>query len=256
MRTRLPFFVVLTGAVALTGALLGWQRHTGTLLRARMAGQRSGQDERARLESEHKRLVAAQASPAELARLRAERAAVSSLVAEIEAVKRRAETTTRSASLPAPEVTASSLEEKVVPARLWQRAGQATPAATFETALWAAAGGDVDTLAGLLAFDAGTRTKAEEIFATLPAGLQQELGSAERLVALLTAKDVPLGSAQILIQYPASTDMKMAAELIDPAGKAKELLLTLRKDDAAWRLVVPVGAIERYAAWLQAPQGK
>jgi hypothetical protein len=182
------------------------------------------------------------------------------LVTEIEAIKRRADATPRHATRPAlavgPDATASSLGEKAVPAHLWKNTGQATPAAAFETALWAAAGGDVDALSGLLWFDARAQASAEKIFATLPAGLQQELRTPDRLIALLTAKDVPLGSAQILVQYPTAEGTKIVAQLIDSAGKAKESLFALRNEGTTWRLVVPADAVERYAVWLQASPEK
>jgi hypothetical protein len=183
---------------------------------------------------------------------------VTGLIAEIEAMKRRAETAVRPSAAPvagpaSARETTSAMKAGAIPARGWKNAGQTTPEAAFETALWASAGGDVDALTGLISLDAGARTKAQEIFARLPASLQQEMVTPERLVALLTARDVPLGSAQILGQYETPLETKLSAQLLDPEGNSKEVLFSLRQENEHWRLVVPGSAVEKYAAWLQTP---
>jgi hypothetical protein len=108
----------------------------------------------------------------------------------------------------------------------------------------------------LLVFDPVAQTKSNAIFAALPPTIQQELATPARLIALLVAKDVPLGSAEILTQAtPAdpSNDTKLAAKLVDADGKSKEVHLSLRATDGSWRFVVPADAVERYAARLTAP---
>ncbi len=150
------------------------------------------------------------------------------------------------------------MERGPVAASLWKNAGQATPRAAFETLLWASAGGDLDSLARVLDLDSLTRIEATEVLDQLPPAIRQEIGTPERLVALMTAKDAPLGSAEILSGYEevagrAPTMMKLNARVVDAEGNAKELLLSLRAENGAWRLVVPDAAIEKYAALLHAP---
>jgi hypothetical protein len=106
---------------------------------------------------------------------------------------------------------------------------------------------------GVLVFDAGTQAKAEALFAQLPAAMRSQVGTPERLIALLTAKDVLPGSAQILAQYPSATGATIAARIFDPEGKPKQMLLSMRAEGDSWRLVVPGSAVEKYAAQLQGP---
>jgi hypothetical protein len=223
--------------------------------------QQSAVKERLQLESENRRLVAAQLPVAEVQKLRVERGTVSSLLSEIESMRRRADEAVRLAAARHGSASAKSdveysLADGPVPARFWNQAGQATPAAAFETALWAGAGGNVESLAGLLVFDPKAKFKADAIFAALPQAMQQELATPERLIALLVAKDVPLGSAEILTQAtPADplNDTRMAVKLTDAGGKSKEVHLSLRATDGTWRFVVPPDAVEKYAAQLRAP---
>ena len=71
------------------------------------------------------------------------------------------------------------------------------------------------------------------------------MGSAEILSASdeVAAKDASRGP----------TLTRLNARVVDTEGNAKELLLNLRANHGAWRLVVPDAAIEKYAALLQVP---
>lgn len=254
MRTNRWPWLMLAALTLVVGAALVWQGHVAAGLRHEIAGLRAQARERARLEAEHQRLAAAQPTPEERATLLAERAAVTQLQAELEALRRRAAEAAAARRAEASERTQQipPLAGNVLAHQLWQNRGAATPAATFETTLWAAAGGDIDALAALLALDPDARTEATALFAQLPAKFRHEFGSPERLVAVLTAKDVPLGSATILGQYPSSTDTKVAAQIFDAEGQQKVSLFSLRAESDRWRLVVPGNAVKRYAAWLHA----
>jgi len=177
------------------------------------------------------------------------------LQAELDSLRRRASESAAARRTERPERAPPTppLSGNVLAHQLWQNLGAATPAAALETALWASAGGDIDALAGLLALDPAARTEAAALFAQLPANLRQEFVSPERLVAVLTAKDVPLGSATILGQYPSPTDTKVSAQIFDAEGNQKISLFSLRLEGDRWQLVVPGNAVKRYAAWLQAP---
>ena len=251
-------YVAIIALVAVAAAVLGWQRQTAKDLRSEIARQRAQGKERARLSAEHQRLVAAQTTAEELERLLADRTAVAQLRKEIEAMQRRVEAVARaapvrSAAVAEPAQAAPSIKEASIAFHLWRNAGQATSDAAFETALWAAAGGEIEALADVLALDSDARGAAVAMFARLPDAMRKELATPERLIALLTAKDVPLGSAQIVGQFPTPVDTKVAAQLIDAEGKWKPALFSMRVDGEKWRLVVPVTVVERYAAWLHAP---
>jgi hypothetical protein len=258
MSPRKRPIVAIVVLVAGVLSLLGWQRQTATRLRREIVARTEEANQLARLVAEEKKLIDAQVSSEEMEKRRAERAAVSALLLEIEAMKRRAATAAHEAKQrdlaeSAPREPRQSLIGNSVPASRWTNAGRATPDAAFETALWAAGGGDIESLAGLLAFDEPAQTKAEAIFANLPPGMKQELATPQRLIALLVAKDAPLGSAQIVSQSSTATGAQIDGQLMDEKGKSKQVRLSLRPEGDSWRFIVPPSAVDKYAAQLQAP---
>ena len=257
MRTNRLLWVAIAALTLVTGATLGWQRRAAASLRGEIAWQRAQVRERAQLQAENQRLASAQPTPEQLEVLVAERTTVAQLRAELDSLRRRANesATARRTEKPEQAPPTPPLTGNVLAFHLWKNLGAATPAAAFETALWASAGGDIDALAGLLALEPDARAEATALFAQLPEKLRQEFVSPERLVAVLTAKDVPLGSATILGQYPSAADTKISAQIFDAEGKHKVSLFSLRAEGDRWRLVVPGNAVRRYAAWLHAPPG-
>jgi len=255
MPTNRWAWLILAVFTLAVGAVLVRQRQVAAGLRGEIAGLRAQARERARLQAEHQRLTSTQPAPGERATLLADRAAVTQLRSELDALRRRASesATGRRTEGPAQPQSTPPLTGNIIAYKLWKNLGAASPAAAFETALWASAGGDIDALAGLLALDPAARAEAAALFAQLPANLRSEFVSPERLVAVLTAKDVPLGSATILGQYPSPTDTKVSAQIFDAEGNQKISLFSLRLEGDRWQLVVPGNAVKRYAAWLQAP---
>ena len=230
------------------------QRQTAAALRAEVEFERDR--ERARLAAETARLRANQISAAELVALRGDRAALAPLRGEIDALKKRTEAAARMAAAKAAEGTKPrepSILEGPLPASAWKNAGSATPAAALETVLWAAAGGDVDRLAGLLRFDAGVRARVEGLFAGLNAAERAEHGTPERLIAALTAHDVPLGKAKLFdTKAEFNGDRRVVVQLYETEGKApRGVLFSLRPESGTWGLVVPASAVEKYAAMLK-----
>lgn len=252
MRPRLRPLLFLGALAGVVAAILGWQRHATGQLRDSLAWEQSQARERARLMAEHQRLVANQATETEIAAVLAERALVAQLRAQLTTMQRRAQeaTATRPAPADGPPVTPPALTGHVLNYQRWRNAGQATPEAAFESILWASSVGDIDALVKLLAFEPEARLQAETLFAKLPDAVRQEFVSPERLIAFLTAKDVPLGSATILNQYPTPTETKVTAQIFDAEGKQKVALFSMQPAGANWQLVVPGNAIKRYTAWL------
>ena len=256
MRTNLRAFVFLAALLLAVLAVLGWQRRTTSELRAELDRQRAAlleKQARQQAEQQERQQAAARERAEELDRVLAERATVARLREELAALRQRAAAPAAAREARAPAPARPSLVGNVLVFSLWQNAGRATPAATLETGLWASVNGDIDTLTGLLLFDAEARNEASALFARLPAALQQEFVSPERLVAVLAAKDVPLGSAAILNQYPAEHETKVAVQIFDADNQHRMALLSLRPDEGGWRFVVPANAVKRYAAWLRAP---
>jgi hypothetical protein len=256
MRANLRFLVVIAVLIAGVLAVLGWHRRTTDSLRAELDRQRATfarEQAELRAGQQELQLAAARARAEELDRLLAERAAVARLQAELATLRQRASETAAAGETRAPASVRPSLVGNVLVFSLWKNTGRATPEAAFETGLWAAVNGDIDTLTSLLVFDPEARTEAAALYGRLPESLRQEFVSPERLIAVLAAKDVPLGSATILNLFPAANETKVSAQIFDAEGKHKMALLSLRSDEAGWRFVVPANAVKRYAAWLRPP---
>lgn len=258
MQRTLGWFAII-GIIPLGGGLWRWQYQTGERLRQQAAEGRRQGAELARLREENRRLAAGLPAAADLERLRADHAAIPRLRAEIQAARSRIQTEAGAARL-AGRFEAGS---KVLAAE-WKNAGTATSPATLETALWAAAGGDIEQFAGCLFVPEGrTRDRAVALLESLPAATREQYSSPERLVAFMAIRDVPLGAAQVVawdeIQAPPSS-VQVQLQLSAPEGATKEMVLRFSRQGAAWKLVVPEAAVAKYAAMLKgpaaAPRGK
>ena len=160
----------------------------------------------------------------------------------------------------------------------WKNRGQATPTATVETTLWAAAGGDVASLNRLLLLDDAVRTRAGEVLAQLPETARALYPSSDQLIAAFTTKAIPLGDAQLVWQHQSGPDDAVACVFVKntepgnvvlspanpgppekvPPGAApnhqtKFAYLSLRRIDDHWRVVVPLSAVEKIAKELGQP---
>lgn len=92
MKPRIPlgFVVTLLALVAASGAVYALQRERTVQLRAELVQAQSNAVELSRLQAENQRLRQKQISPAELVRLREDRAAVVRLRAELDALQKSA----------------------------------------------------------------------------------------------------------------------------------------------------------------------
>jgi hypothetical protein len=209
MRTRL-LATSLALAVLATAAAWLIERNSSARLRATLAAARAGQRELAALQAGRNRLAAEQPTTDELAVLRQAAAERDSLVREITA--RTAQTR-----------PASFVVGEPVPQSSWANRGAATPRAAIETALWAAAGGDLDALKPLLGLPDATREKARALLASLPDDLRSRYATPEDLVAAFTAKDIPLGEAQLTWFNQTGDDDATAGVLIRKPARPGEI---------------------------------
>lgn len=248
-----PLIVTLSVA-----GVLAWQYRVTTELRHQLEREQKSLVDRAPLHpGDGSDMVAAEArhrvessikdeDEAALARLRNE-------IAELkERAAARAQRKTNLATAPAKE---RSITEEMLPATEWTEAGAASPTSTLETALWAASVGDVDALAGLLSIDPVVRTQLNGLLMRLPDGIRREYDTAERLVALLTAPDVPLGEARIYdFKRVDLRGTGLTAVVRDAGNRTRVANLTLRQEGDEWKLVVPAEAVGRYEAMLKATE--
>lgn len=258
---RWPYIVVGLLLVCTTATLF-WQHRQSVALQVEIDRRRNDARVRAQLLAENLQLHEASLHAKDLDELQAERVAVDSLRNDLAAIELRAQTAARKPARPLPTpwtgpgLPDSPLMQGEVTAAQWRDAGAATPQAAFESALWAAADGDVKALADLLTLHPDARAKAEDYFATLPAALKTELGSAGQLLALLTAKDVPLGSARITGMLPTNESRaRLITQLTDTNGQKKNVSFNFLAENGRWRIVVPAEVVAKYRDRLSAPPG-
>ena len=194
------FLLVVTAALAATWAI---ERFSTAQLTAAIDAQ--GDQERAliSLQRERDRLRALQPTAGELESLRRAAAEHARLQNEIDtqAVTRAAQPRV----LPLGEWT---------PAGAWKNRGQSTPHAAVETALWAAAGGDLSTLKRLLAVNGDARQAADSLLATLPAETRALYPTPEDLISAFTIKNIPEELYQKLKESAEANHRSMSDEAI------------------------------------------
>jgi hypothetical protein len=133
--------------------------------------------------------------------------------------------------------------------------------AALETALWAAVGGDVEALAASIQLEGRARERAEKIFERLPPEVRGQHGSPDNLIALLTAKDVPVtGSMRVMAEKQSNENETTLAVVFESETAPKRFVarsrqLKLQRNGGDWKLVVPEAAVEFYGAALAAPAG-
>lgn len=256
MSTRTIFLrglVPLAFLAVVVGAL--WQvRSEASSLRVDLAQAAKLKAERERLSAELAKQAAMQPPADELARLRIDHEATRRLRAEIESLKGSSVKPAPAPSRAAAEPHATFADTRLAKAAEWKNVGRATPIASFETALWAAASGEVDTLTQGMVLDASARGELEALWAELPAEARGQYGSPERLLAALTLKDIPLGSAQVFNTevlkpgtHPFEGEVaRVVAALVTAENKRTTHMLHLQHAGEEWKLLVPRSAVKKY----------
>ena len=255
MRTARWRFIGLGAVAAAMGVALFVQREALAQLRSERDAARAEAGELAALQATNRRLTAAEIPAAELNALRADHAALARLREEIGSLQQR----TRVAAAPL-----QPQRPKQVPASEWRNAGRATPVTTVETALWAAAGGNVEMLADAIHLEGAAREKAEAILARLPDATRAQYSTPERFVALFTAKDIPIDGNMVMIEQKAqgaddaSVTVVLQSEVkTGPDGRqgrtSRGQVLSLHRHPDGWKLMVPESAVEKYGERLKAP---
>ena len=132
-----------------------------------------------------------------------------------------------------------------VPTSALKNYGRATPQSVLQTALGAAAGGDLDLLKDSLAFDPETRKAADKLLAQLPEAERSRYREPELLIALFTAKNVPT-EVQLVSEHMQGADDAMAYLALKTAGEKPSMIsLRMHRSSDGWRLMVPANAVEK-----------
>jgi hypothetical protein len=122
-----------------------------------------------------------------------------------------------------------------------KNAGRALPTAAVETLLWAAAQGELDTLAGSLWLDKAARAKADAWFAKLPPESQTQFGSSEKVLATLLSARVgkELAAMGVVSQTDQGPDLTvMRVRFQNAEGQQKDDKWPFRRTDDGWRLII------------------
>lgn len=277
MKTRAITWLIVAVLVVGFATGLRWQLTQSAELRRDADALHKQADERNRMEAEHARLVAIQPTQAELTALREDRAALEKLQQELQELQK--------ASAPAstqPDRQPTQPVLPTVPAAEWKSVGRATPAATIETLLWARAHGNVDVIAAGLVFESErARARAESLLDSLPPEWGAHLGSPERLIALLAARDGgydSLSSMQIVAERPVDAEFldgyktqhpdvtnvsfvsvnlhrESEAGTQRPTASRQRRSLMMQRSFDGWKLVVPAAIVDSYAEKLRAGAG-
>ena len=247
-----PLLVIIASLTI--GALWVAGKFEHTALRAELDAARQSHRELEDLRRENQALRGRQPDVSELGRMQA--AADARNRRETEAAHQRM-------------IPALAVGEWVSPAA-WQNRGSATPVASVETLLWAAAGGDVGKLSGILQCDDAIVAKAEQLLADLPASYRSAYPTPQQFIAAFTARAIPLGDAQLVWQQQNGPDDAVACvwmkdpepdssrdelaekkadanapPMLPPDRKTKTALMNLRRTDEGWKIVVPPRALDR-----------
>lgn len=249
--------VTAVAAVGATTFLV--QRRSVAALRVDLGLQRAATQVFEDIRREHEHLLAAQPAAGEISQsadtqeaLRNARAGVENLRRQVEMAAANTEQRLRP--------TERFVRGQTIPAAEWRNAGRATPAAALETALWAGAGGDVDTFAKMITLiDSRTQKAAKALLDSLPEAMRAEYGTPERFMAFLSIKDVPLGSvvvrqSNVLQDWPMGEAHQMQLVLTQADGTQKGASLILLNRGDGWKLVVMESTVAKYAAQLRSAE--
>lgn len=192
------------------------------------------------LNSDNRRMEAAQVSAQERARLQARRAEAEAARAKLSELQRTI--------ADADAGSDSSGDQVTLPVEAWTYAGRASPRAALRSVLWAASHGDVDHLADLLGFAPDVRAQAESLYAQLPAASQQEYDRPEKVVATLLAGSFPKdASAMTLLTGTQLGEAAVVAMRVDHSdGQSRTNGFLLQRAPGGWQLMVPASVMAGY----------
>jgi len=242
------------GGLTLIGAMaFGWQHRVNAALHRDLARLQSQNRELLELRAGNQRLQeltawagqgdADREIPAELVRARGE---VAELEKSVEAARARAVTTTN-----------YDPEKGLVRVKYFRNAGRATPAATFQTMIWAALNGDDDVLAGCFALSAADRQEAVELLADLPEEERLKSPTPERLVGLFFAVETlrKIAAGQVLGQKEQDVGhvaLRMRTTDLNENTRERDFPMVLGA--GGWQLALPDGVVDEFKKELSGPR--
>lgn len=258
-------WLIIVGVVLLAAGAVAVEHSKVRRLRDDVAAQTTQAQRQQELATENEALRKAQRALAEAAR--EQDAALATARADLDSVRRTKEALRdrQEIVMMAPQITEAKPQVplfaagSIVPADQWKNAGNSTPEAALETVLWAAAGGDVETVAANLRFfNSRDRAAAQTMLDGCPPDIRARYTSPEQLIAALTIPSVTTTEARV----EEWTDMNATGAPF-PAMKSvmgtfsssqKPTRLVLARYDDGWKFVVTEGVVARFAAQLKGAQ--
>lgn len=250
------FLLLLLGALAGAG-IVGIHRDS-TRLRGRIAEARRQHELAAHLRGENQRtqkLVmrsandaagAAQAIHADLERARGEVAAL-----EKHATERHAQLAAKSAADATALATNRDPKTGLTRLERFQNTGQATPAAAFQTLVWAAMKGDEAMLAQVGTISAAARTKAEALIAGLPEGGRAQWTPEKIAAMFFTGAFGEVTAAQIAQESPKDAGHVALGIRITNGDKEQIVTFQWQLGASGWQVVFDeklLGAVQKKIA--------
>ncbi len=227
-----PIRIAILALGAICGIWWGVEKNVTMRLQAQLKGLRDQGNELTKLHKEHDRLVHLESQATDSLQL-----------AGVYSSFNKEEPSNLSAT------ALGSLKPGIwAPANEWKDCGRASPESAIETVLWAASGGNLDSLKASLYFGNEARSKAETVLADLPEGTRRQYATPEDLLALIVAGSVPLDSALLVArQQNGTNDVTEYLRLKDSQGRSRQVFLSLRNGPDGWRLSVPANTLEAIA---------
>lgn len=130
----------------------------------------------------------------------------------------------------------------------FQNKGAATPAAAFQTFVWAAMKGEDATLAGMITMDSAAREKGMAVVAALPEETQAKYPTPEKLAALFFAAALTGQPSAQILEVSQSDSQHAIVQVRGLTGKVQKVPMQLGAQ--GWQIIVPVGMTERLGGWV------
>jgi hypothetical protein len=129
----------------------------------------------------------------------------------------------------------------------FQNKGAATPAAAFQTFVWAAMKGEDATLAGMITMDSAAREKGMAVVAALPEETQEKYPTPEKLAALFFAAALTGQPSAQILEVSQSDSQHAIVQVRGLTDKVQNIPMQFGAQ--GWQIVVPVGMTESLGGW-------
>lgn len=147
----------------------------------------------------------------------------------------------------------SGPETGLTPLDRFRDAGQANPAAAFQTFVWAAMQGGDEKLASMIAFNGSGRAAAEAVVAALPDADRANFPTPEKLAALFFADVFTTMQAAQIVDVAMKDDR--SAVVVVRGMTPREQKVPMQLGPAGWQIAMPEGMARGLEGWVRRKTG-